>query len=377
MISLSRLMGGRNERGDSVRFPTSERKYPAVLILGLTRNCNLNCLHCYSNSGGAKFIDLPLDFWLRTVEEAGSMGVRHIVLTGGEPLMMREVREIARHAQDRGISVEISTNGTVLRTSLPPLAEYVNYVGVSLDGPPQVHDELRGLKGAHRKALEGARFAKSLGLKVGLRFTITALNWWYVDEALNTVERERLDRICFYHLAYVGRAERALDVDNSTRLNVVEHLLDKAKGVNYELLTADNPVDGILAYLITGKPELLNLLRANGGNRSGERVAYISPEGVVYPDQFTPVPIGVGPHLKELWDGPAPLVEKLRERRRYVECSSCPFFPVCNGGLRGRALAVTGDLWAKDPSCYLQEALSRHPISVQEYTTSHVNPHNG
>lgn len=371
MISLTKLIRGRSERGDSVRFPRTESKYPAVLILGLTRNCNLNCLHCYSNSGGGRFKDLSPDFWFQTIEEAGTMGVRHIILTGGEPLMMREIREIARKAHDMGISVELSTNGTML-TSLPSVVEYVSYVGVSLDGPPQVHDRVRGIKGAYDRALEGVRFAKSLGLKVGLRFTITALNWWYVDDVLTTVEREGLDRICFYHLAYVGRAERKLDIDNSTRLRVVEHLLDRAKSVNYELLTAGNPVDGVLAYLSTGSPEVLKLLQANGGNRSGERIAYISPEGVIYPDQFTPVPLGVGPHLMELWDRPTPLVQRLRDRGRYVECSSCPFFSICNGGLRGRALSVSGDIWARDPSCYLQEALSKYP--VQEYVTSHRSP---
>jgi Predicted Fe-S oxidoreductases len=141
---------------------------------------------------------------------------------------------------------------------------------------------------------------------------------------------------------------------------VVEKIADYAKNTDFEVLTADNPVDGILLYKMTRSPTVYELLKRNGGNKSGERIADVSPEGIIYPDQFTPIPIGTIENLKEPWDKPHPLVAKLRDRKKYVKCSSCPFFEVCNGGLRARAYAVTGDFWERDPSCYLDEIQKKY-----------------
>ncbi len=356
MISVSRLVTKRPERADRVRYAGLKDRYPSVLVFNVTRNCNLRCVHCYSNSGLQQFKDLPLTAWLNGVKQAADMGVKHILLSGGEPLARRDVHLIAKEAHDYGINVELSTNGTMLtRERLEELKGYVDYVGVSIDGPEPVHDQFRGVPGAFKKALKGIREAKEMGLKTGLRFTITKENYKYVDFVFELMKKEGIDRVCFYHLAYAGRADRDLDVDNKTRLKVVTKIVEYAKSGEWEVLTADNPVDGVLIYRLTGDQGVLELLRKNGGNKSGERIADVSPEGVVYPDQFTPVPLGTLDNLKGIWDTPNVWVEKLRERKKYLKCSSCKFFDVCNGGLRGRALAVYGDFWEKDPSCYLEE----------------------
>ncbi|EWG06860.1 MAG: radical SAM protein [Candidatus Aramenus sulfurataquae] len=368
MISISRLVNGKRERSDEIRFPTSKDVYPKVLVFNVTRNCNLRCVHCYSNSGLGKFQDLPLSTWLNAVKQAAEMGVRHILLSGGEPLARRDLVEIAKEAHDFGISAEISTNGTMLtRERVEELKRYVSYVGVSIDGPEEVHDKFRGVPGAFKKALEGIRTAKEAGVKTGLRFTLTKLNYQYVDFVFDLMEKEGIDRVCFYHLAYAGRADVKLDIDNWTRLRVVERIVERTReNKEIEVLTADNPVDGVLIYAMTRNEEVLRLLRRNGGNKSGERIADVSPEGVVYPDQFTPIPIGRIERLKEIWDKPNEVVDKLRARKNYLKCSSCPFFDVCNGGLRGRALAVTGDLWGKDPSCYLEEIAKKYDLKLHD-----------
>jgi len=356
MISISRLISGKVEDADRIRYSGIKDKYPSVLVFNVTRNCNLRCKHCYSGSGIGLFQDLPLSSWLNAVKQASDMGVKHVLLSGGEPLSRRDVHVIAKEAHERGIRVELSTNGTMLtRERLEELRGLIDYVGVSIDGPEPVHDRFRGVEGAFSKALKGVRLAKELGFKTGFRFTLTKDNVEHVDFVFQLMEREEVDRVCFYHLAYAGRADRSLDIDNKTRLSVVKKIVERTKAGKWEVLTADNPVDGILVYSLTKSVNVLDLLRKNGGNKSGERIADVSPEGIVYPDQFTPVPLGRVENLREIWDEPRPLVKMLRERKRYVKCSSCPFFDVCNGGLRGRALVYTGDLWGKDPSCYLED----------------------
>ncbi|TRM75302.1 radical SAM protein [Sulfolobus sp. E5] len=379
MISISRLVNGRPEKADEIRYSGKRDYYPKVLVFNVTRNCNLKCVHCYSNSGLSRFQDLPLPAWLNAVKKAAEMGVKHILLSGGGPLDRRDLSSIAKEAYDYGISVELSTNGTMLtRERVEELKKYVSYIGVSIDGPEEVHDKFRGVRGAFKKAMEGIRLAKQAGIKTGLRFTITKLNYRYVDFVFDIMKKEGINRVCFYHLAYSGRADMSLDIDNKTRYEVVNKIIERSK--DGEVLTADNPVDGILVYIKTGfSNEVLELLKRNGGNKSGERIADISPEGIVYPDQFTPIPIGNINNLKEIWDKPNDLVGKLRERWKYVKCSHCPFFTVCNGGLRGRALVAKGDLWEKDPSCYLDEILKYLEHSPQHfhYNINENNHHNG
>lgn len=358
MISISRLMSGKREKADEIRYSGNKDYYPKVLVFNVTRNCNLRCEHCYSNSGFYHYTDLPLSTWINAVKQAADMGVKHILLSGGEPLDRRDTYLIAKEANDYGISVELSTNGTMLtKERVDEIKNYIDYIGVSIDGPEEIHDKFRGVKGTYRKAIEGIRNSKEAGIKTGLRFTITRDNYEYIDFIFELMEKEGIDRVCFYHLAYAGRADIKLDIDNKTRLNVVKKIINYSTS-GKEVLTADNPVDGILVYAMTGKNEVLDLLRRNGGNKSGERIADITPEGIVYPDQFTQIPIGTIDNLKEIWEKPNPLVEKLRMRKLYVKCSSCPFFDVCNGGLRGRALAL-GDLWGKDPSCYLENIFNK------------------
>ncbi|QKR00313.1 radical SAM protein [Metallosphaera tengchongensis] len=356
MISVSRLITKRPEEADRIRYAGLKDRYPSVLVFNVTRNCNLRCRHCYSNSGTQLFTDLPLSSWLNAVKQASEMGVKHILLSGGEPLARRDIHIIAKEAHDHGIRVELSTNGTmVTRERLEELKGYIDYVGISVDGPEVVHDKFRGVDGAFKRAMRGIHLSREMGIKTGLRFTITKENYHYVDFVFELMKKEGIDRVCFYHLAYAGRADREMDIDNSTRLGVIRKIVEYSRSGEWEVLTADNPVDGILIYRLTGSQAVLELLKRNGGNKSGERIADVTPEGLVYPDQFTPIPLGRIENLKQIWDEPNHLVKELRNRKLHVKCSSCKFFDVCNGGLRGRALALYGDLWERDPSCYLHE----------------------
>jgi radical SAM protein with 4Fe4S-binding SPASM domain len=270
----------------------------------------------------------------------------------------------------------ISTNGTLItREKAEELRDIgLSYVGVSLDGMEEVNDRFRGKKGAFKAAIEGIKNCQAVGLKVGLRFTINRMNAAEIPRIFDLLEKEGIARVCFYHLVYAGRGSNLVEVDLSheeTR-RAVDLIIDRTKelhdkGMAVEVLTVDNHADGPYLYLRMrreGNPraqEVLELLRMNEGNNSGRGIGCVSWDGSVHADQFwrhySFGNVRERP-FSEIWqDLSNPLMARLKEKKKHVKgrCVRCTWLDICGGNFRVRAEAVTGDIWAPDPACYLTD----------------------
>ncbi|KPK82920.1 MAG: 12,18-didecarboxysiroheme deacetylase, partial [Phycisphaerae bacterium SM23_33] len=146
-------------------------------------------------------------------------------------------------------------------------------------------------------------------------------------------------------------------------LTAAEH----AAGRQPEVLTVDNHADGpyVVLRLLREDPDraaaALELLRANGGNASGVRLACVRSDGDVTPDQFWPTQVLGNVRRRpfsEIWnDESIELLAGLRRRPRPLtgRCARCRWLELCNGNFRARAEAATGETWADDPACYLTD----------------------
>jgi radical SAM protein with 4Fe4S-binding SPASM domain len=268
----------------------------------------------------------------------------------------------------------ISTNGTLINEEKAMALKDagVSYVGISLDGLEKMNDHFRGMKGAFQMALHGIKNCQKAGLKVGLRFTMNKLNADQVPGIFDLVEEIVIERICFYHLVYSGRGSDLIDQDLShdeTR-QIVDLIMDRTRdmynrGVKKEVLTVDNHADGSYLYLRMLKEnnprvgEVLELLKMNGGNSSGQGIGCVNWDGSVYADQFwRQHSFGtiLSRPFSQIWsDLTNPLMAQLKDKKRYVKgkCASCRWLDICGGNFRARAEAVTGDIWGEDPACYL------------------------
>jgi radical SAM protein with 4Fe4S-binding SPASM domain len=299
-----------------------------------------------------------------------------ILFSGGEPLLREDLFELASLAREQGIRVALSSNGTLINESVAKEISKVGFaeVGISLDGIGANNDRFRGKNGAYQAALEGIRNCVSLGLRVSLRLTITRFNYQEIPPIFRLVEEEGIDRVCFYHLAYSGRADslREEDLNHSETRSVVdmicEHTLDlHRRGLRKEVLTVGNHADGVYLYLKLRKQDpqhankVWDLLKRNGGNNSGIRIGAVDDLGDVHPDQFWwHYSLGNVRQRKfgDIWtDTSEPLLQGLRNRKRLLKgrCARCQYLDLCNGNLRVRAEAVFGDVWAEDPACYLSD----------------------
>ncbi len=398
MLSLSRLLCGTVTEGDALRYQRrsselpphllhfSEDKRP-VVVWNVTRRCNLHCVHCYASATDKPFEgELSTEEGLAVIDDLAEFGTPVVLFSGGEPLTRPDLFTLSRHARDRGLRAVLSTNGTLLT---PEIAREVqeqgfSYVGVSLDGLPDVHDRFRGKKGAFEASIAGIRACREAGVRVGVRFTITKRNQHELPGILRLLEEEDIPRFCMYHLAYSGRGKKiAADALSAEETRAAIDLLSDQildwhrRGLDKEILTVDNHADAAYLYLRIKRDqperarEVLNLLRWNGGNSSGTGIGCIDYLGNVHPDQFswhlTLGNVRERP-FSEIWrDTSNPLLAGLRARRELIHgrCAGCGFFDVCNGNLRVRAEAATGDFWAHDPACYLTDDEIREPDLVE------------
>ena len=310
------------------------------------------------------------------INDLADFGVPVILFSGGEPLLREDLFELANLAKDKGLRVALSTNGTAIT---PAIAEQLSHsgfveVGISLDGVATTNDHFRGKQGAYQAALTGIRNSVAAGLRVSLRLTITRFNYQEIPAMFQLIERESIDRVCFYHLAYAGRGDslQKEDLTHSQTRSVVdmicEHTLDlHHRGLPKEILTVSNHADGVYLYLKLKESDLerarkvLELLKINGGNNSGIKIGAVDDVGNVHPDQFWwHYSLGNVRQKKfgDIWtDTSEPLLRGLKDRKGLLKgrCARCHHLDICNGNLRVRAESVFDDTWAEDPACYLTE----------------------
>ncbi len=359
--------------------PVGPRRDPPgpVVIWNLIRRCNLRCKHCYSISGDVNFPgELTTREVFEVMDDLKAFRVPVLILSGGEPLLRRDIFEISRRAKEMGFYVGLSTNGALISVyNIEAIAGVgYDYVGISLDGIGATHDRFRGKDGAFKVSLDGLRACRRHGIKVGLRFTMTVDNHGELPELLALADAEGVDKFYLSHLVYAGRGNknRADDTAWEITRSSMETLFETAwsyveRGIEKEFVTGNNDADGVFLYFWVKKrfPEAAAHIRAKlaqwGGNASGVNVANIDNLGNVHPDTFWwHYDLG---NIRErpfsaIWaDTSDPIMAGLKRRPRLIggRCGQCRYFDVCGGNTRVRAMQLSGDPWAEDPACYLTD----------------------
>jgi 12,18-didecarboxysiroheme deacetylase len=388
MIGISKLYCGTVEPSDALRYGRDSSQLPShllqfskdkrpVVVWNVTRRCNLKCVHCYAHAK-----DVPFDNELTTqqgkelIDDLADFGSPVMLFSGGEPLVRKDLPQLAAYAVEKGMRAVISTNGTLITPNMARNLKEIglSYVGISLDGMQEINDRFRGVKGAFRAALEGIRNSQDAGIKVGLRFTVNKFNVGEIPSIFKLLEEMDIPRVCFYHLVYAGRGTKLVkeDLSHDATRKAVDLIIDETRrlydnGKPKEVLTVDNHADGPYVYLRLLKEnprrakEVLELLQWNEGNNSGRGIGCVSWDGEVHADQFwRHYSFG---NVKErpfsqIWmDTSEALMGKLKEKKKHVKgrCAQCRWLDVCGGNFRVRAEAVSGDVWAPDPACYLTD----------------------
>ncbi len=351
-----------------------------VVIWNLTRRCNLKCRHCYAIAADREFPgELTTVEANQVLDDLAAFKIPALILSGGEPLTRSDTLSIAQRSKNYGIYTALSSNGTPIVDELADKVAEVgfDYVGISLDGVGKTNDWFRGKDGAFDAALAGIRACKKRGIKVGLRFTLTSDNASELSDLLTLARNEGVEKFYLSHLVYAGRGNKNRGEDSNWTITrtAVDMLIDHAwmalkQGDPLEIVTGNNDADAV-SFLLwasgVAPPERVAHVRTHleawGGNSSGLGVANIDSQGVVHPDTYWSdyaIDNVRNRPFSKIWDDMSdPMLAALRSRPRPLKgrCGACTFQSVCGGNTRIRALQLTGDPWASDPACYLDDAV--------------------
>lgn len=318
---------------------------PEYVVWLITATCNLNCLHCYARRL-AGLSELALGEKLALVKEIGQAGVSYVNISGGEPLLHPHLGPILEGLRDYGIEMSVVTNATAVRDDvLRLLARTETSVIVSLDGPQQVHDRLRG-KGSHAKAIEGLRAIVSHVQDVSIVIAVFE-EGQHVEGAMETAAMIGVRHAALIPVMPFGRAsETGLAVSPRAYLDALLRAKRKTDELGISLsawCTPWLPIVGRLygvGYWTCRDPAGLD----------------VDPAGNVLLCDVLDVIVssvrgrGVIQAFSEMLGHP--LVRRIvRPHSPPAPCKGCHHYARCRGGCFARAIATYGDPNAGDPLC--------------------------
>ncbi len=383
MVNITKLFCGADQPADALRYghgsgaPKSAAERHPIVVWNITRTCNLRCVHCYSDSYAKSYPGELTNAEAKVVlDDIAAFKVPAVLFSGGEPLVRPDLLDLISCAVSKGLRVTLSTNGTLIDEAVAAKlkANHLTYVGISLDGIGPTNDQFRGVEGAFDRAVRGFRNCMAVGQKVGLRLTLTKRNCQDLPQIFDFIEKEGIQRACFYHLVYSGRGNAADELTSAEIRRALDIILERTgdfhrRGISKEILTVDNHADNAYIYLKLRQRDpvyadkVYQWMKWNGGgaNSSGVGISNIDTQGNVHPDQFwqtaTLGNVRERP-FSQIWtDNSITLLAQLRNRLPLLKgrCGACKFKEICGGSFRVRAAQVHSDPWAPDPACYLTE----------------------
>ena len=361
---------------------TSGFTRPYVVSWNLTYRCNLACEHCYLDAGGTPLVgtenfadrsELGTEECFRVIDEIATFAPECLtILTGGEPLLRRDILEIVQRASDRELWVVVGTNGVLITENVARrLAEAgARGLSLSLDAlDPDRHDRFRMVRGAWQNTVEGAQILNRTGLPFIVQTTAGSHNAGELD-AIADFAYERLAAKVWnlYFLVPTGRGQFVSDMTPAHYDEVLASLYRIQKKYKSRMVvnakcaphyiktilenagveTDPNPADAESP----GLSPIRIYSGGAGGCPAGTHYMGIRPNGDVTPCPYLPVFAGNlrGSSLADLWTSSKVFTDIRRRSSLGGRCGDCEMNAHC-GGCRARAYGMTGDLMAEDPLC--------------------------
>jgi radical SAM protein with 4Fe4S-binding SPASM domain len=308
---------------------TTRPSAPYRMDLAITYRCNNDCSHCY-NARPRDYPELPTREWHKVIDKLWTIGIPHVVFTGGEPTLRNDLSELIAHAENNGQITGINTNGRRLsdRDYVERLVQAgLDHVQITLEShDPLVHDAMVKSPGAWKQTITGIRNVLETPLYVMTNTTMLTTNTPYLTKTLEYLAELGVPTIGLNALIYSGRG---LTVDTGLEESRLHDLLLPAREIT-------NQHQQRLIWYTPTQYCHFDPMQLELGVKGCTAALYnmcIEPDGSVLPCQSYYQSLGniLNANWKDIWNHE--LSVSLRERRDIPnKCTSCSLLAECGGG---------------------------------------------
>jgi heme b synthase len=340
---------------------------PKWIAWEITRRCNLRCIHCRSSSESVvkEHPDFSTEEAFRILNDISSYAKPVVVLSGGEPLLRKDVFDIAKYGTEKGLRMCLATNGTLVTDKMCKKIKSsgIKIVSLSLDGSTEnAHDNFRNEKGAFKGTLNAAALLKKNGIEFIINSSFTKRNQKEIPKIYKLAKEFGATAWYMFMIVPTGRGEEIMNelISKEDYEDILSWHYQMEKDEHdmlvrptcaphyYRIVLQKSKEEGV-------KFERRSLKFSTGGSKgclAGQLICLIDVDGNVLPCSYFPKPAGniKKQSFKDIWEK-SKLFKELRDFKKYKgKCGVCEFINVC-GGCRARAYAVSGDYLEEEPFC--------------------------
>lgn len=351
---------------------------PHVVAWNLTRRCNLECAHCYIAAGPAETADdeLSTDECFRIAGEILAVNPSPMfVLSGGEPLLRPDLAAIASFAVERGATVVVGTNGTLLTDER--IAELkaagVSGIAISIESlSPTYHDRFRHGHGSLEATLQAVERLTRHSLDFIVQMTLTKGNREELRDLAAWAAEHGAVSFNAYFLVSTGRGAGMRDLAPADYEDLITRLVDLHVEYLGRMMVRAKCAPHFMRLVHERAPDS-PMLNYETRCPCGTQYCRITPDGKLTACPYLPRAAGDlrQDSFASIWRT-APLFAELRGGELGGKCGVCSYRKLC-GGCRARAYALEGDLMAADPSC-AYEPDPAAPVIERARAVTYGNP---
>jgi len=193
-------MVGVAEMARRARTSWSDRLHSLpILALTVHSACNCRCVMCDIWKANHDKREISIDDLERHVADIRRLRVQRVMLTGGEPLLHGNLWALCDRLQDIGIRITLVTTGLLLAPHAASIARSIDEVVVSIDGPPDLHDSIRRVRGGFERIARGVQSLRerSSSLAVIARSVVQRANYAQISRTIESIASLPIDRVSF------------------------------------------------------------------------------------------------------------------------------------------------------------------------------------
>jgi radical SAM protein len=355
---------------------------PFLVIWEATRACALACVHCRADAMPCRDPrELTTAEGFALIDQIASMGDAGdrpplFVLTGGDPMLRKDLAALVQHAADRDLTVALTPSGTAAANP-SRLAELkaagLCRIAVSLDGPgPESHDAFRRVRGSYAWTMRIIETAIDLELPLQINSTISRLTLPWLDAMAARIAELPVTLWALFFLIQTGRGASLDQLSADECERVLNSLYDLSLRSPFGIKTTEAPQYQRVVWereheagRAESRPAIARRrqLRAPRGVGDGNGFVFVDHLGNICPSGFLPSPRGNvrTDRLEDVYRTDEMFVRLRNANALLGKCGRCRFRELC-GGSRSRAFAATGAVMASDPLCVYDPGPLTEPV---------------